>query len=81
MCHSECLSTAELSPKTVAKAFWRGEVENELRRIGKLDYTFFKDADFNNCMGMIDTERQNSLYPHLSSDCTDDCKSRGISRT
>ena len=40
----------ELSPKVVASAFWRGEVENELRRIGMVDYKFNLDNDYEKCI-------------------------------
>ena len=48
----------ELSPKVVASAFWRGEVENELRRIGMVDYKFNLDSDYEKCMADIDEMRR-----------------------
>ena len=62
----------------VARAFWIGEVENELRRVGKLDYSFKRDEDLEECMKMIEEERRCTVYPHKPSDCTIECKERGI---
>ena len=61
----------------VATVFWRGEVENELRRVGMCDFKFKADADYDRCMSVIDELRRESIYPHPPSDCTDDCKKRG----
>ena len=69
----------ELSPKIVAAAFWKGEVEAELRRIDKLDYCFQLDSDIDACMEMIESVRRETLYPHPSSVCTSHCKDRGTS--
>ena len=68
---------AELSAKVVATAFWRGEVENELRRVGMCDFKFKADIDYDRCMSVIDELRRESIYPHPPSDWTDDCKKRG----
>ena len=43
----------ELTPKIVSKAFWVGEVENKIRKMGKSDYMFKSDADLEHCMDMI----------------------------
>ncbi len=67
----------EMSPKVAAAAFWRGEVENELRRIGMIEFKFKMDGDYDKCMEAIDELRRVSIYPHPPSDCTDDCKGRG----
>ena len=67
----------ELTPKIVSKAFWVGEVENEIRKMGKSDYVFKSDADIENCMDMIE-ERQMCIYPHPENDCTPECKERGL---
>ena len=69
---------AELSPRTVAEAFYNGETENELRRMGKVDYRFKKDSDREECMTMIETFRRERIYPHNAQTCTKDCKQRGI---
>ena len=37
----------------MAAAFWKGEVEAELRRIDKLDFCFRFDSDLEKCMEMI----------------------------
>ena len=67
----------ELSPKVVASAFWRGEVENELRRIGMVDYKFNLDSDYEKCMAVIDEMRREHTYPHPPNDCTEECRARG----
>ena len=67
----------ELSAKVVAKAFWMGEVEGELRRIGKLEFCFKRDEDLDKCMQVIEEERRYSVYPHSPEDCTSGCKERG----
>ncbi|MCG8623537.1 MAG: hypothetical protein MJE68_16285 [Proteobacteria bacterium] len=53
-------------------------MENELRRIEKIDFEFRSDADIELCMDMIEECRQTSIYPHLDTDCTTDCKERGL---
>ena len=35
----------ELTPRIVGEAFYNGELENELRRIGRIDYLFKRDSD------------------------------------
>ena len=45
-----CLFNAEPSAKVVATAFWRGEVENELQRVGMCDFKFKADTDYDRCM-------------------------------
>ena len=37
---------AEPNAKVVATAFWRGEVENELQRVGMCDFKFKPDTDY-----------------------------------
>ena len=72
------LSPTELTPKLVAKAFWIGEVESELRRLELTsEFAFKTDADIDLCMEMIDKKRQTSIYHHPSGDCTPECKERG----
>ena len=48
----------ELSPRTVAEAFYNGETENELRRMDKVEYRFKKDSNREECMTMIETARR-----------------------
>ena len=45
----------------VATAFWRGEVENELRRVGMCDFKFKADADYDRCMSVIDELHRESI--------------------
>lgn len=59
----------------MAEAFYTGEVESELRRIGKIDYRMHKDSDREKCMEMIEEFRRESIYPHTL--CCTECKSRG----
>jgi len=48
----------------VAKAFYVGELESELRRIGKIDYRFHLDSDLEKCMEMVESVCRESLYPY-----------------
>ena len=61
----------------MAEAFYSGEVENELRRVNCIDCTFRSDSDREMCMEMIEGVRRQNIYPHLPSDCTEECKLRG----
>lgn len=54
----------ELSGHTVAEAFYNGELESELRRIGKLDYRLKRDSDRDSCMEMVEKIRCQSIYVH-----------------
>ena len=67
----------ELTPTVVASVFWRGEVENELWRIGMTDFKFKMDSDNEKCMTVIDELRQESIYPHPPSDYTAECIAKG----
>ena len=66
---------AELSPHIVGEAFYNAEVENELRRIGKISYRMYKDSDRELCMDMIEEERRERIYLHTT--CSLECKKRG----
>ena len=68
------ISFLELSPKTVAQAFYQGELEKELRDLQMENYQFFSDSDANTCMDTIEEIRADSVYLRPSGDCTDDCK-------
>lgn len=68
----------ELSQRLVGEAFYNGELESELRRIGKIDFCFKKDGDRDHCMEMIEVERRCNHYPHPSSECVEECKKRGV---
>ena len=59
----------------MGEAFYNGEMENELRRIGKIEYRMFKDSDRESCMEMIEEVRHRSIYPHNA--CTPECKQKG----
>ncbi len=71
------LTIIELNGHTVAEAFYNGELENELRRIGKIDYCFKLDSDRDRCMEMVEEVRKEQVYPHSVSSCTEVCKRRG----
>ena len=65
----------ELSPYIVGEVFYNGEIENELRRINRIDFRLKKDSDREKCMEMIEKIRQQDIYPHLT--CTMECQQRG----
>ena len=67
----------ELSPHIVSEAFYSGELEAELRRIGHIDYRFRYDSDRETCMEMIEKIRRKTLYEHPPADCVEECKKRG----
>ena len=66
---------AEMTPRIVAEAFYNGELENELRRIGRIEFRMLKDSDRDGCMEMIEELRRQTVYPHGT--CTPECKKRG----
>ena len=68
----------ELTPSIVAELFYNGEIEDELHRVGLIDYRFKMDSDREVCMDFLETKRRESIYPHAI--CTDDCKRRGIKK-
>ena len=73
--NGECVfSVMELSSWIVAKAFYVGELESELRRIGKIDYRFPLDSDLEKCMEKVESVCRESLYPHPTHMCTEECK-------
>ena len=59
----------------MGEAFYNAEVENELRRIDKIDYRMYKDSDRELCMEMIEEVRRERIYPHTT--CSLECKKRG----
>ena len=65
--------------KQCAAAFWNGELEEELRETGSLDFfgLMKKDEDREKVMEQIDEQRAKSVYQHSLEDCSDDCKARG----
>ena len=52
----------ELTPRIVGEAFYNGELENELRRIGRIDYLFKRDSDRERCMEVVEEVCCASLY-------------------
>ena len=66
---------AELTPEQVAATFYKGELENEIKRIGKETFLFTKDSDMEKCMEMVEEIRCSSIYEHEI--CTPDCRKRG----
>ena len=62
--------------KKVAAAFFNGEMENELRDLGRLDMFGLMKED-NDRMSEMDKIRAKSVYDHPSADCSDACKDRG----
>lgn len=76
--HSSYTCSIELSPYMVSEAFYNGELENELRRIERVEYTFKRDSDRETCMQMVEEVRRKTVYPHNVDDCTEECKKRGI---
>ena len=65
--------------KQCAAAFWNGELEDELREIGSLNFfgLIKKDSDREKVMEEIHKYRAKSVYRHSPEDCSDDCKARG----
>ena len=65
-----------ISARTVAEAFYNGELENELRRIKLVEYQM-KDSDRESCMEEIERIRRENFYQHPDSQCTAECKAQG----
>ncbi|KAM7429008.1 hypothetical protein ABFA07_020081 [Porites harrisoni] len=72
--------TTGYGDKKVAAAFFNGEMENELRDLGRLDMfgLMKEDSDREKVMSEIDKIRAKSVYDHPSADCSDACKERGL---
>ena len=66
-----------MTQEACANAFYNGELEAEMRRIGKLDYLFKYDHDREKSMQMIEKHRRENLYPHREDNCSPDCRARG----
>ena len=64
-----------MTPKNTADAFYNGELEAELRRIGKGDVTFKADQDREKHMELVESLRREALYPHPA--CSHGCQARG----
>ena len=56
----------DFGEKQVAAGFWIGEMEQELREIGQLDFygKLKEDDDAYKVLGEIDKHRAKTLYPH-----------------
>ena len=67
--------------KKVAAAFFNGEMENELRDLGRLDMfgLMKEDNDREKVMSEMDKIRAKSVYDHPLADCSDAYKDRGES--
>ena len=70
------LSVLEFSEKQVAATFWNDELEMEVRRVGRLDFSelFHKNKDRETVMEEIERRRSQSVYVYSSEDCSQDCK-------
>ena len=68
----------EMTPHLAAESFYNGEIENEMRELGKIEQRFLKIADREECMEMIEEMRLGATYPHPSDSCTADCKRRSM---
>ena len=64
-----------LSRKTVADAFWNGELEAELRSRGWLSKPFTSKSTREMLMREVDKCRASETYPH--NECSQVCKDRG----
>ena len=71
--------TTGYGEKQCAAAFWNGELEDELRELGSLNFfgLMKKDSDREKVMEEVDKYRAKSIYRHSPEDCSDDCKARG----
>ena len=67
----------ELTARNVADAFYTGEQESELRRIGKEDVVFKVDRDRKIHTEMVEACRREVIYSHPESACSAGCKERG----
>ena len=54
----------EMSPESAAEAFYNGEIEQELQRIGLEGYRFKKNSDQEACFEKIEEVRRTSVYKH-----------------
>ena len=69
----------DLDRRTMADAFWWGEVEADIREKKFVDSVFFKTKeDREEYMKLAEKIRQVSLYEHPLEDCSEDCKKRGV---
>ncbi|XP_068759139.1 uncharacterized protein [Montipora capricornis] len=68
--------------KQCSSAFWNGELETELRDLGRLDFFGLMklNADREKVMQGINSVRAKSVYSHSSDDCSPECKKRGCGK-
>ena len=66
-----------MSPKNASNAFYNGELEAELRRIGDENYAFFSNEDREKCMDTLVQLRRKQIYPHEEDECSESCRNRG----
>ena len=64
----------QLNGHAVGGAFYNGELENELKRINRIDNRFFLNSDRENCMEMVEKTRRDNILQHNSTHCTEECK-------
>lgn len=74
-----CIVHLDYSEKQCSSAFWNGELEDELRELGKLDcFGLLKtNEDREKVMTEVDKIRAKSVYPHSAEDCSETYKTRG----
>lgn len=71
-----CTGSEELHRKSVANAFWKYQVEKELREeLCVQEYIFNGKFGREKFMNEVDTKRATSIYPHA--ECSEECKKRG----
>lgn len=64
-----------LHRKTVAEAFWNGELEDEIRKKDMVEWRFQDCRSREKCMQEIDNIRAVTPYKH--SICSEECNERG----
>lgn len=65
----------QLNRKSVASAFWKYQIEDELNDDNRRDYIFNGSQAQEKFMQEVDVKRANSVYEHKS--CSRECKRRG----
>lgn len=72
------LFSLDYGEKQAAAAFWNGELETELRELGKLNFfgLMKTNEDREKVMDEVDKVRAKSVYSHSPADCSDACKAR-----
>ena len=64
--------------KQCSSAFWNGELEADLRDLGRLDFfgLLTLNADHEKVKEEVDNVRAKSVYSHSAYDCSPECKKR-----